>query len=621
MLFSQEIIQEIKKRVDIVSVIGGYVKNFKKSSKNWIGLCPFHNDKHPSFCVSEEYGIYKCFACGEKGDVIEFLRKIEGITFNEAIENLAKRCGIDLISKNLGDTNYKENYKIKDEIVHFNSRLIKLFNFFLLNRKEGETSLKYLKDRNIDEEIINTFKIGYAPKGYRRLESFFKKKGFKEDFLIETGLFSKNEKGLKCMFCDRIMFPIINYKGECVGFGGRVINQDIKPKYINTPETVIYKKSFNLYGINLTKEYIQKERVVYIVEGYIDVISCYKNGLKNVVAPCGTAITKEQIKILSRYTDEIILLLDGDEAGLKGAVKALFEMADIESIKSMVLVLPEGLDPDDYFKKKSLEDFNIFAKQKISALDFLIFYKTRNINLKEYDKLVNTLFFLFDYVKLWRSELIKNNLLSIIAEKFNIEKNVIIREYEDYINNKSRFNKKEDLIKKNEDIKESGISKRDIREIELILFLCDYDNSKTLIKEFDLKSSFFTNLTIRDIFEKIFVKDLCNRKNLIDIINDNNIKNFVNNRIFSSDFINIENEKIKFNNLVVSFSAILLTGIPVIIATTSSTSSSVTGNIFSVDFSSHSALAISKSFCNFFSRSLSLAASSKFCLLTTKFFS
>ncbi len=553
MFFSKEIIQEIKKKVDIVSVIGNYVRNFKRSGKNWVGLCPFHNDKHPSFFVSEEYGIYNCFACGEKGDVIEFLRKIEGISFNEAIENLAKRCGIKLTFKDFGGSSYQENYKRKDEIVHFNSRLIKLFNFFLLHKKEGEIALKYLKERKINEEIINTFKIGYAPKGYKRLESFFKKKGFKEDFLIETGLFSKGEKGLKCLFFDRIMFPIINYKGECAGFGGRVINPEIKPKYINSPETISYKKSLNLYGINLAKDYIQKERVVYIVEGYIDVISCYKNGLKNIVAPCGTAVTKDQIKILSRYADEIILLLDGDEAGLKGAVKALFEMADIESIKAMALVLPSGLDPDDYFKKNSLEDFKVFAKQKITAIDFLIFYKTRNINLKEYDKLINSLFFLFDYIKLWSSELIRNNLLSIVAEKLNIEKNIVFREYENYIN-KSKFNKKETLIDKKgkEEVKdkEFGITKRDRREIELILFLCNYDKSKKLIKEFDLKSSFFTNFTVRDIFEKIFVKDLYDKKNLIDIIDDNNIKNFVNNMIFSADFVNIEDENIKFNNLV-----------------------------------------------------------------------
>jgi len=545
--FSKEIIQEIKRKTDIVSIVSMYVKNFKKSGKNWLGLCPFHNDRHPSFYVSEEYGIYKCFSCGEKGDVIEFLQKIEGITFNEAVESLAKKCGIELINNKNGE-DYQENYKRKDEIIQFNARLIKLFNFFLIKRKEGEDALKYLFNRNIDKNIIDLFKIGYAPRGYRRLENFLKKKGFKEDFLIETGLFTKVENSLKCLFFDRIMFPIINYKGECVGFGGRVINPDAKPKYINSPETMVYKKSLNLYGINLSKEHIQKEKRAYIVEGYVDVISCYKSGLKNVVAPCGTAVTKEQIKILSRYADEIVLLLDGDEAGLKGAVKALFEMADIENIKSMVLVLPDGMDPDDYFKNNSIEDFNIFATQRISAIDFLFFYKTRNVNLKEYDKLIDCLNFLFDYVKLWNSEVIRETLLSIIAEKFKIEKNIVIREYNSYLNNKLRFKKETVEYKKEENIKK--ISKRDIREIELILFLSNYGKSKEIIKKFDLKSYFFTNNTIKDIFEKIFEKDLCDVKNLMDIIDDDNIKDFVKNRIFSPDFVNIKNEDHKFNNIV-----------------------------------------------------------------------
>lgn len=551
MFFPPEIVQEIKKRVDITSIIGGYVKNFKKSGKNWVGLCPFHNDKHPSFYVSEEYGIYKCFACGEKGDVIEFLRKIEGINFNEAIEILAKKCGIDLNYSDINSeySSYQKEYKKKDDIIQFNLRLIKLFNFFLLHKEEGKRALKYLKDRQINEEIIDLFKIGYAPKGYKRLESFFKKKGFKDDFLIESGIFLKSEKGLKCLFFDRIIFPIINYKGECVGFGGRVIDPKGYPKYVNSPETVAYKKSINLYGINLSKEYIQKEKRVYIVEGYVDVISCYKNGLKNVVAPCGTAITKDQIKILSRYADEIVLLLDGDEAGLKGSVKALFEIADIENIKFMVLLLPQEMDPDDYFKNNSIEDFYLFSTQKVSPIEFLIFYKTRGINLKEYNVLRNTLFFLFDYVKLWSSEIIRNSFLSIIAEKFNIEKGIILREYEEYVNSKIK-SKNYKSEEKNENVIEKNITKRDIREIELILFLCNYENSKTIINEFDLRSLFFSNSTIKDIFEKIFIKSLCDKKNLIDLIDDNDIKKIVNNKIFSSDFVNIEDEEVKFKNLV-----------------------------------------------------------------------
>ncbi|HOV15809.1 MAG TPA: DNA primase, partial [Spirochaetota bacterium] len=309
MSLSKEIIKEIKDKSDIVSVIGEYVHSLKRSGKNWTGLCPFHNDKSPSFSVSDSYGIYKCFACGESGDVIKFIEKIENLSFVEAAHFLAKKAGINVDLSSNGS----EVSNIKEEYVNFNLRLVKLFQHFLLEKKESQIAREYLLKRGLNEDIIETFKIGYAPKEYGRLEDILKKRGFSEKFLTDSGLFSNNDGRLKTLFFDRVIFPIFNYRNECVGFGGRALNDGIKPKYINSPETVLYKKSQSLYGINFAKEFINTEKKVFIVEGYVDVISCYKNGLKNVVAPCGTALTKEQVKLLARYCNEVVLLLDADD--------------------------------------------------------------------------------------------------------------------------------------------------------------------------------------------------------------------------------------------------------------------------------------------------------------------
>ena len=359
---SKETITLIKENVDIVDVVSDYVRTLKKSGKNWLGLCPFHNEKHPSFTVSSEIGMYRCFSCGESGDIIRFLMKIENISFVESVVILAKRVGIALeMSAEEASVSYK-----KDELIQFNTRIYKLFNFFLLDRNEGEKARDYLKKRGIDNDTINRFNLGYVPGGFW-LEDFLKKKGFQNDFLKETGVFSIKNGKLRAMFFDRLMFPIFNYRNECIGFGGRVLNDEMKPKYLNSPETMVYKKSSVLYGIQFAKDEMKKRGYAFLVEGYMDVIACHKNGLANAVAPCGTAVTREQLKLVSRYCGEIILLLDGDAAGVKGAVRALKEGVNLEDIKFSVILLPKGMDPDEYFKENQMEDFERLLENRIEA--------------------------------------------------------------------------------------------------------------------------------------------------------------------------------------------------------------------------------------------------------------
>jgi len=426
LLIPKSIIQEIKGRIDIVTIVSDYIHNLKKSGKNWVGLCPFHNDRNPSLNVSPDLGIFKCFSCGESGDIIGFIQKIEKISFNEAVKILAKKAGVEL--NLLQEDDQPDFLKDRESLVQFNARLIKLFQHFLLSNKEGNEALIYLSNRGLNQDLIKVFNIGYAPKGYNRLLKFLLKKGFKEDFLLNTGLFNKGEKGIKSIFFDRVIFPIFNHNEECIGFGGRALLKDAKPKYINTSETALYKKSNNLYGINIAKNIIREEKKVFLVEGYMDVISCYKAGLKNAVAPCGTAVTREQILLLNRYADEIILLMDGDDAGKKGVEKALKESINIFINKS-VIILPDELDSDDYFNKYSIDDFKNLEKNKIDGFDFLVRYYTENIEKKDLKRIINALNSLFDYINQWESDVIRNNFIERTAELLNIDKGMLAKEY------------------------------------------------------------------------------------------------------------------------------------------------------------------------------------------------
>jgi len=443
---------------------------------------------------------------------------------------LAKRCGINILSdKNENNDSFRK----KDELINFNERMIKLFQHFLTEMKEGENAYKYLTERKINKEIIDIFKIGFAPKEFGRLESILKKKGFLEQFLCETGIFSLGNNGLKTMFFDRVIFPIFNYKNECVAFGGRALNNDIKPKYINSPETAIYKKSYNLYGINLSKEYIQKEKKAFIVEGYVDVISCYKSGLKNVVAPCGTAITKEQIKLLARYTSEIVLLLDGDEAGLKGVGKALGESANIENMKMSVLILPDGMDPDDYFKNYNIDDFKEFEKTALSGFDYLVYYKSRTLDKNDFKSLIETLEYLYDYIKLWDNEIIRNSFLDRLSSLLELDKLMIKKEYIEFL---GKHKKSADYDKKIVENKIIVLDESTKRECDLLLFLINVGDSKEIVKKCSLQSNYFVNQKIGVIFKEAFEDGNLDIKNILSNVDDDSLKKYFNERLFADEF-------------------------------------------------------------------------------------
>lgn len=309
-------IEEIKKRIEIAEFIGQYLQ-LKRTGINFSGLCPFHNEKSPSFMVSPERQSFRCFGCGESGDVISFLQKIEGLTFPEALKILADRAGVEIESRPKEVVQRERSEK--EKIYHINLIAAKFFKQVLWSQS-GESALKYLKDRGLSDKTIETMKIGFAPSG-DALANYYGRHGYKYN---DTALAGHPER-----FSHRIMFPIVDRMNQVIGFSGRIFEQDLPkgvsphPKYLNTPETAVFHKSRTLYGLNLAKDAMRKQKSIVVVEGQMDVAASHEAGVENVVASSGTALTQEHLKILSRYTPNVIFAFDEDEAGQKAAHQAV----------------------------------------------------------------------------------------------------------------------------------------------------------------------------------------------------------------------------------------------------------------------------------------------------------
>ncbi len=361
-------VEEIKNKIDIVNFIGQYVE-VKKAGRNFKANCPFHQEKTPSFVISPDRQIWRCFGtCGEGGDVISFLMKMDNLTFYEALKELADRVGIKLESVQYDDKEWSR----KELLYQINHAAQKFYSFLLSSEKYGKIAHDYVINRGLNPKIVNTFELGYAPHSWNSLLNYLLKKGFQKQDIVATGLAIMNDQGrVYDRFRSRLMFPLKDHRGNVIGFSGRLLGDSQKEaKYVNTPETEIYHKRETLYGIHLTKESIRKNQNAYVVEGEFDVITPYQHGVDNVVAIKGAAFTKDQLMLLGRYTKRITLALDGDEAGIE-AMKRGIRTAEALDFEVYVAMFQDGKDPDEAIK----HDFGQFKKDIKSSVpiyDFLI---------------------------------------------------------------------------------------------------------------------------------------------------------------------------------------------------------------------------------------------------------
>ena len=374
--YSQEIIGEILDRNDIVNIVSEYVKLERKGSNHW-GVCPFHNEKTPSFSVTPVKQIFYCFGCQKGGNAIHFISQIENIGYYDAVKLLAERSGIVLPEGN--DEKEIEKARIKKAIIEINTESARFFRDKLLGNRGA---LEYFSKRGVSERIIRSFGLGYAPDEWNALYKHLKSKNYDEFILDKSGLFTKDKHGgVIDRYRNRVMFPIFDLMGNVIAFGGRVLDNS-KPKYINSPETPAYSKGRHLYALNFAKK--QQKKQMIIVEGYMDVISLHQAGITNVVASLGTALTDSQGRILKKYCDEVIISYDADGAGQKAALRGLDILNKLEC-RVKVLKIPEGKDPDDYVKKNGSEQFNAIVRNAMSLVEYKAEYIKSDLDVNTTD--------------------------------------------------------------------------------------------------------------------------------------------------------------------------------------------------------------------------------------------
>ena len=377
MYYPDEVIEEVRMKNDIVDVISGYVKLQKKGA-NYFGLCPFHNEKSPSFSVSPGKQMYYCFGCGAGGNVLTFVMEYENYTFQEALQSLADRAGVTL-PKMEYSKEAREQAEFRARLLEVNKLAANYF-YYQMKQPQGKIAYEYFHDkRKLTDETMLRFGLGYSNKTSDDLYRFLKEKGYDDAFLSQTGLVTIEERGGRDKFWNRVMFPIMDVNNRVIGFGGRVMG-DREPKYLNSPETKLFDKSRNLYGLNYART--TREKYMLVCEGYLDVISMHQAGFTNAVASLGTAFTSQHAGVLKRYTDQVILTYDSDGAGIKAALRAIPILRDA-GISARVLNMKPYKDPDEFIKNMGADAFKERIAQAKNSFLFEIDVLKRNYQLED----------------------------------------------------------------------------------------------------------------------------------------------------------------------------------------------------------------------------------------------
>ncbi|MCR3921976.1 MAG: DNA primase [Firmicutes bacterium] len=367
----EEFIEDIRTRFDIVELVAQFVQ-LKKSGRNYFGLCPFHNEKTPSFSVSQEKQIFHCFGCGEGGNVYTFLMKMEGLAFPVAVRELAQRAGIAMPESTFSPA--MQGAELAKKRLLELMKLASRYYQYMLKQPSGRPALQYLHERGLNEETMERFSLGFAPDAWRGLKTFLQRKGFKEKELLEIGLLIANDKSSYDRFRGRIIYPIANQRGDMIAFGGRALG-DGQPKYLNSPETPLFEKSKTLYALDVARESIRREKKAVIFEGYMDVIAAHQAGIPQAVASLGTSLTEAQARLLRNQTEEVVIVYDADAAGQAATWRGLQILRQAGCLVK-VGRLPQGLDPDDFIRRFGGD---AFKKEVIEQALLLVDYQLMNL--------------------------------------------------------------------------------------------------------------------------------------------------------------------------------------------------------------------------------------------------
>lgn len=494
---NDDIIEKVHDSSDLVSIVSEYLP-LKQTGSNYLGLCPFHNEKTPSFSVSEPKQFFKCFGCGEGGDVISFIMKMENLSFVESVKFLANKYGIPL------DENKNVDKKLesqKDKIYKINKETAR---FYYKNLVEAEKPLKYLKDRKISRQVLNQFGLGYSIDSWNNVYGYLKNKGYKEEDIEKAGIIGrrKDNKGYYDKFRNRIMFPIIDTRGRIIGFGGRVLD-DSMPKYLNSQDTPVFAKGNNLYGLNLVKQHSNRERII-LVEGYMDVIALSNHGINYSVASLGTAFTQNQAKLLKRYGKQIYICYDSDKAGLNATIKAL-NILKKEGAKPKVIVLPSGQDPDDFINENCLEEFEKLIDEALNYVEYNIFINKKKYDLSNPEDNIGFTKEIAKILKGLKSPIEKDVYIDQVSKETGISKEAIKREILGTNYNRNPGSSKDKYINS----RYRNNNKNKIMPVKNILEPAHLTTEKTLIKLMMEDKAYF-NLIMKDLDVEDFLNYECN---------------------------------------------------------------------------------------------------------------
>lgn len=532
--YNDEILDEIRSRNDIVSTISQYM-TLKRKGRNYFGLCPFHNEKSPSFSVSPDKQIFHCFGCGVGGDVINFVKKIENIGFLDSVRLLAEKSGIQLpndISKA-----EEENIKLKNRVYKINELAAKFYHENLY-KPTSKIAQDYIKKRKLNNATLKSFLMGYASNSSNELLRYLKEQGFTEEELLASCLIGKSDRGYYDKFRNRLMIPIRDERGRFIAFGGRVLD-DSKPKYINSPENIVYSKGRNLFGLNVAREGVHGPlKRLLIVEGYMDAISLYQRGITNVVASLGTALTDSQGRLLRRNTEQVILGYDADGAGQQAIIRGM-EILKSMDIDIRILQISGAKDPDEYVLKFGPEKMVKAMDEAISAIEFKIKVLRANLNLNNVNDKVK---FLTEIAKILSN--VDNNIerevyIDRISKVYEISKNAIVSEVDKLLYRSlagvTKFEKSNIVLKDTQDAKIDVATRK--REGMVVYLLIDYtklsfDRIKSVV-DLDLIKSEKNKKIIGILYERIDLNNL--PENIISLFEDEDDINYVSG-ILSYDF-------------------------------------------------------------------------------------
>lgn len=514
--YSEEIINDVRQSNDIVDVISQYV-HLKRSGRNFFGLCPFHNEKSPSFSVSPDKQIFHCFGCGVGGNVITFVSKIEGLNFVETVQMLAERANIQLPTlENSGDA---QKEILKDKVYKVNEFTAEFYHQNLY-KPQAKMAQEYVKKRQLSNETLKSFRIGFSGK-FDELYQELKKQGFEEKEILESGLVNKNDRGQYIdRYRNRLMFPICDVRGRVIAFGGRVLD-DSKPKYINSPENIVYSKGRHLFGLNVAKKGDTKK--LLIVEGYMDVISLHQRGITNVVAPLGTALTEQQGWLLRKNAEQIILSFDSDEAGLQAKLRAL-EILQNMGCDLRVLQMEGAKDPDEYILKYGNARFQALVDKALSVIEFKVKILQKDLNLENTNDKIKFLNEIAKLISKVDNTIEREVYIEKIAKEYDISKEAIYAEVNKltYKNSKS-----EKILEKSKPIiTHKKIEKKEIsqavkrRENTIISILLTGDLSIFEVIKQNIKPEDFQDEVNANIAKKLYEEFEKGNSNINGIIDE-----------------------------------------------------------------------------------------------------